>query len=103
MYLKKVFDYAESLDWNIVFSTLTEPESLAVTNLPDKVKTTITKKLRSNTNKKFIQLVEPICNLMMSEKSISSLTEYLKPQDAKRAQSFEDYYPELYSEIRKCQ
>ena len=103
MYLKKVFDYAESLDYDITFSMLSDPEELAITNLPDAVKQKVVDRLQNENVEKFKKLVDPICKLIISKEKISNVLEYLKPQDSKRAQRFGDYYPELYSEIEKCQ
>ena len=51
----------------------------------------------------FKEKITPVISMMETKSSISSLQEFLLPQDFKRAQRFEDYYPELHSEITRCQ
>jgi len=103
MYSDEIYEYSEQLGCGITYNLLTDPEDLAVTNLPVKTKLHIKNKLLALDINGFKEKITPVISMMETKSSISSLQEFLLPQDFKRAQRFEDYYPELHSEITKCQ
>lgn len=106
MYTNEVFDLGERLRMPVSFSALSNPAELTVTNLPSIVKENVRTKLLSLSNQNFKDKIEPILDIMDSKEVISSVREYLEPQDQKRATFFGDYYPELnslLSEEIKCQ
>jgi MoaA/NifB/PqqE/SkfB family radical SAM enzyme len=103
LYSDEIYRYSKQLGWDITYNLLSDPEDLAVTNLPDKVKLGIKDKLLASDLTGFKEKITPVISMMETKSSISSLHNYLAPQDVKRAQYFEDYYTELHSEITRCQ
>jgi len=103
LYSDEIYRYSKQLGWDITYNLLSDPEDLAVTNLPVRVKLAIRDKLLASDLTGFKEKIIPVISMMETKNSISSLHNYLAPQDVKRAQCFEDYYPELHSEITRCQ
>jgi MoaA/NifB/PqqE/SkfB family radical SAM enzyme len=101
MYANEVFELSERLGLPVSFSALSDPVELTVTNLPSIVKENVRTKLLSLSNQNFKDKIQPILDIMDSKQGISSVRDYLKPQDQKRATFFSDYYPELNSLLSK--